>query len=277
MVGRICETKQFGFKQGGEIMRNSDERQERVNQCTKMILQLQRGMSRTQNDRDEADRTWRMTNSQETRSTYDNVDALAGAGRPDKQTRLLMSDQQTHQPRVSHCVDGWHNDLSEHRVAWYRRNVRQRRGPFCPLSNTALHHLVIVDESISWDRRHAGTHRRLRRTREIQTGSNLFRHSTLRNSHITTHNRFTALLLRPPGWASARSELLDFMVQRQTHRPSGWAPLHPDYLVPTSAIPPYSHINCRKRGCPLGGAQINATSIKRRLASQNGHAEVKPR
>lgn len=57
MVGRICETKQFGFKQGGEIMRNSDERQERVNQCTKMILQLQRGMSRTQNDRDEADRT----------------------------------------------------------------------------------------------------------------------------------------------------------------------------------------------------------------------------
>jgi len=56
-----------------------------------------------------------------------------------------------------------------------------------------------------------------------------------------THNRFTvvyygftALFSGPPGWAGARRELLDFMVQgkinrgRQTHRPSGWAPLHPD-------------------------------------------------
>jgi len=46
------------------------------------------------------------------------------------------------------------------------------------------------------------------------------------------HNHFTALFRGPPGWASAKRELLDFMVQgkinRGRHRPAGWAPLHPD-------------------------------------------------
>jgi len=46
------------------------------------------------------------------------------------------------------------------------------------------------------------------------------------------HNHFTALFPRPPGWAGARRELLDFIVQgkinRGRHRPAGWAPLHPD-------------------------------------------------
>jgi len=27
--------------------------------------------------------------------------------------------------------------------------------------------------------------------------------------------------------------------QKQTHRPSSWAPLHPDQPVPTSIIPPF--------------------------------------
>ena len=37
---------------------------------------------------------------------------------------------------------------------------------------------------------------------------------------LTTHrhNRFTALFLGPPGWASARTELLDFMVQGKINR-----------------------------------------------------------
>jgi len=43
------------------------------------------------------------------------------------------------------------------------------------------------------------------------------------------------------GWAGARRELLDFMVQGKTnrgrHKPSGWAPLHPNQPVPTSIIP----------------------------------------
>jgi len=32
------------------------------------------------------------------------------------------------------------------------------------------------------------------------------------------HNRFTALFLEPPGWAGARRELLDFMVQEKINR-----------------------------------------------------------
>ena len=39
----------------------------------------------------------------------------------------------------------------------------------------------------------------------------------------------------PPGWAGARRELLEFMVQGKINRgrhsdQSGWAPLHPDKL-----------------------------------------------
>jgi len=43
----------------------------------------------------------------------------------------------------------------------------------------------------------------------------------------TNHNRFTALFPGPPGWAGARRELLDFMVQgkinrdRHTDHPAG--------------------------------------------------------
>jgi len=43
------------------------------------------------------------------------------------------------------------------------------------------------------------------------------------------HNHFMALFPGPPGWAGARWELLEFMVQgkinRGRHRPSGWVPL----------------------------------------------------
>jgi len=58
------------------------------------------------------------------------------------------------------------------------------------------------------------------------------------------HNRFTALFPGPPGSAGARRELLDFMVQgkinrgRHTDHPAG-GPLHPDWPVPTSTIPPF--------------------------------------
>ena len=32
--------------------------------------------------------------------------------------------------------------------------------------------------------------------------------------------------------------------KRQTHRPSGWASLHPDYAVPTSTIPHFLQAGC---------------------------------
>ena len=38
------------------------------------------------------------------------------------------------------------------------------------------------------------------------------------HTHTYTHNRFTALFPGPPGWAGARRELLDFMVQGKINR-----------------------------------------------------------
>jgi len=57
-----------------------------------------------------------------------------------------------------------------------------------------------------------------------------------------TYNRFTALFLGPPGWASARRELLDFTVQGKINRGR-----HTDHLAGRHSIrfkqctPPPSH------------------------------------
>jgi len=57
------------------------------------------------------------------------------------------------------------------------------------------------------------------------TNTNLL--TTLSYHHTTHHNRFTAPLLGPPGWAGTTRELLDFMVQgkintgRHTDHPAG--------------------------------------------------------
>ena len=120
----------------------------------------------------------------EQKRTYNDVDTFAGARRSDKQTRLLMSDEQTHQSRVSYRVDGLHNDLAVHGVTWYWRHVRQRLGPLQPRSDTVFHHFIVIDESVSWDWRHAGTHWRLRQTRKVQTDSSIFSHSALHKANI---------------------------------------------------------------------------------------------
>jgi len=58
------------------------------------------------------------------------------------------------------------------------------------------------------------------------------------------HNRFTALFLGPPGWAGARRELLDFMVQgeinrdRHTDHPAGCHSIQTNQCPP-SPHPPY--------------------------------------
>ena len=51
------------------------------------------------------------------------------------------------------------------------------------------------------------------------------------------HNHFTALFLGPPGWAGARRELLDFMVQRKINRGR-----HTDH--------PAGHHSIRTNQCP---------------------------
>ena len=63
------------------------------------------------------------------------------------------------------------------------------------------------------------------------------------------HNRFTALFPGPPGWAGARRELLDFMVQGKIDR--GRHTDHPDGRhsiwtsnQPTSIIPHFLQARC---------------------------------
>jgi len=79
----------------------------------------------------------------------------------------------------------------------------------------------------------------------------LYIHCTL---HLPYHNRFTALFTGPPGWAGARRELLDFMVQgkinrgRHTDHPAGRhsirtkqcpPPLSPIFTGRMPFLPPY--------------------------------------
>jgi len=72
------------------------------------------------------------------------------------------------------------------------------------------------------------------------------------NTTTAHHNRFTALFPGPPGWAGARRELLDFMVQGEINRgrhndhPAGrqsiWTnqcppPLYPIFFYGPDALP----------------------------------------
>jgi len=68
--------------------------------------------------------------------------------------------------------------------------------------------------------------------------------------HHHHHNRFTALFRLPPGWAGARRELLDFMVQGKINRGR-----HTDHLAGRHSIqtnqclpPPSPHF--LQAGCP---------------------------
>ena len=67
-----------------------------------------------------------------------------------------------------------------------------------------------------------------------------------------THNRFAALFPGSPGWASARRELLDFMVQgkinrgRHTDHPAGRHSIRTNQCLP----PPFPHIFYRPDALP---------------------------
>jgi len=70
---------------------------------------------------------------------------------------------------------------------------------------------------------------------------------------LTTHHhiRFTALFPGPPGWAGARRELLDFMVQGEIHRCRHTNPPAGRHSIRTNQCPPppSPHIFLRA-GCP---------------------------
>jgi len=68
----------------------------------------------------------------------------------------------------------------------------------------------------------------------------------------TTHtNCFTALFLGPPGWAGARRELLDFMVQgkinrgRHTDHPAGRHSIRTNQCPPPPSRPEQNKVQCK--------------------------------
>jgi len=75
----------------------------------------------------------------------------------------------------------------------------------------------------------------------------IYRNWRTSEGHIQSpphHNRFAALFLGPPGWAGARRELLDFMVEGNINRGR-----HTDHLAGRHSIrtnqcpPPPSHVH----------------------------------
>jgi len=73
------------------------------------------------------------------------------------------------------------------------------------------------------------------------------------------HNHFTALFPGPPGWAGARKELLDFMVQgeinrgRHTDHPAGRHSIRTNQCPP----PPSSHIFCGSDAIPAAQPTVS--------------------
>ena len=78
-----------------------------------------------------------------------------------------------------------------------------------------------------------------------------------------THARFTALFPGPPGWAGARRELLDFMVQREINRGRHTDHLAGRHAIRTNECPPLpsTHIFLQA-GCPSCHPTNSIQSLK---------------
>ena len=81
-------------------------------------------------------------------------------------------------------------------------------------------------------------------------------------THTHTHNHFTALFLGPSGWAGARRELLDFMVQRKINR--GRHTDHPAgrHSIRTNQRPPPSPPIYLQAGCPSSRPTNSVKALK---------------
>ena len=64
------------------------------------------------------------------------------------------------------------------------------------------------------------------------------------------HNRFMALFLGPPGWAGARRELLDCMVQGEINRGRHTDHLAGRHSIQTNQCPPPPSSHILQAGCP---------------------------
>ena len=87
------------------------------------------------------------------------------------------------------------------------------------------------------------------------------------------HNRFMALFPGPPGWASARRELLDFMVQGKINR--GRHTDHPArrHSIWTNQCPPPPSPHFLQAGCPSCRPTNSVKALKANSAT-NTHIQT---
>jgi len=95
--------------------------------------------------------------------------------------------------------------------------------------------------------------------------------------HTHTHNRFTAHFPGPPGWAGARRELLDFMVQRKINRgrhtdhPAGRHSIRTDQCPPPPS--PLSNWPVTRKIC-LGDHLATAHAAESRFPQHCVHCKL---
>ena len=108
---------------------------------------------------------------------------------------------------------------------------------------------------------------------QLLLANGLWMHTTITTTvlyHHHHHNRFTALFPGPPGWAGARKELLDFVVQGKINR--GRHTDHPTgrHSIRANQCPPPPSPIFLQAGCP----SCRPTNSVKALRTQQLHCTV---
>jgi len=96
------------------------------------------------------------------------------------------------------------------------------------------------------------------------------------NANHHHHNCFTSLFPGPPGWAGARRELLDFMVQREINRHRHTDHPAECHSIWTNQCPPPPSPYFLQAGCPSCRPTNSVKALKASVTTQNKHKKLKP-
>ena len=95
-------------------------------------------------------------------------------------------------------------------------------------------------------------------------------HSVFKTPPPPHHNHFTALFLEPPGWAGARREFLDFMVQGKINRGRHTDHLAGCHSIRTNQCPPPPFPHFLQAGCPSCRPTNSVKAVKATSAFELG-------
>jgi len=121
---------------------------------------------------------------------------------------------------------------------------------------------IFLSSSFFFFLRHKNPH--------LRTIAQLCRAISSQLRHVSTNNRFTALFPGSPGWAGARRELLDFMVQGKINRGRHTDRLAGRHSIQTNQCqPPPSPRIFLQAGCP----SCRPTNSAKALKAQSIHCQ----